>query len=310
MKIGMIGAVKTTEITLKLLVKHGFDVVGVLGYSSDKKEKTSGWSDLGKISYEHNIPYRDYLKINDTKNINWMKSKQPDLIFAVGFSQLLSDEWLNMTSLGCIGFHPTLLPKGRGRAPLAWIILQERAGAATFFLMGKGADDGPIFIQEPFDVEDNDDAGSIELKTGHAIEKALNKWLPSLKNGEWNPIPQDEIKASWYGKREPSDGVIDWNKSAEEIDRLIKASSIPHPGAYTFFKNKKIIIWKSQIEHHIPIKGVVGRILLIDNDRHLIQCGEGLIWIYDIEGIDKLSIGNKLGYNIEEEIFELKNKLL
>lgn len=310
MKIGIIGAVKTTEITIKFLVKHGFNIVGVLGYNPEKKENISGWTDLYQLSNKFDLPYKNYLKINDPENINWMKVKNPDLIFAVGFSQLLSEEWLNMAPLGCIGFHPTLLPKGRGRAPLAWIILQERQGAATFFLMGKGADDGPIFVQEPFDVLEDDDAGSIETKTGYAIQTALDKWLPCLLNGEWQPIPQDEFKASWYGKRYPSDGIIDWDKPAKDIDRLIKASTNPHPGAYTFFKEKKVIIWKSRIEKNIPIKGVTGRILLVRNSEYLIQCGEGLLWIYDIVGTDELSIGNKLGYYIEEEIFKLKNKFL
>jgi len=302
--------VKSTEITVRLLVKYGFDVIGVLGYGSEKKENTSGWTDLGQISNDLNLPYKNYLEINTPENIDWMKSKHPDLIFAVGFSQLLSDVWLNMTSLGCIGFHPTLLPVGRGRAPLAWIILNERTGAATFFLMGKGADDGPVFVQEPFDVQEDDDAGSIEVKMGVAIEKALDKWLPLLKRGEWNPIPQDEIRATWYGKRYPSDGLIDWSKSALEIDRLVKATSHPHPGAYTFFKDKKVTIWKSRIESQIPIKGVTGRVLLINNSQYLIQCGNGLLWIYDIEGADNFSTGNKLGYNIEEEIFKLKNRLV
>ena len=86
-----------------------------------------------------------------------------------------------MPKLGCIGFHPTLLPKGRGRAPLAWLILKEKKGAASFFLMDKKADSGPVFVQEPFEIEDNDDASRVEKKIEIAIEKALDKWLPELK---------------------------------------------------------------------------------------------------------------------------------
>jgi len=312
MKIGVIGAVETTAVTLRSLVKHGFDIIGVLGLGCDQENNgnVSGWSDLRKISDELDILYKDYTSINDRENIKWMEKKHPDLIFAVGFSQLLSEEWLNMPSLGCIGFHPTVLPKGRGRAPLAWIILEERVGAATFFLMGKGADDGPVFVQESFIVDDDDDASSVGNKIEMVTEKALDKWLPLLKKGEWNPIPQDEFQASWYGRRYPSDGIINWNNPAHIIDRLIKASTRPHPGAYTFFKDRKFLVWKSQVESQMPIKGVIGRILLIKDSRYLVQCGEGLLWIYETEGVDSLAVGNKLGYNVEDEIFKLKNKLI
>jgi methionyl-tRNA formyltransferase len=309
MNIGLIGAVKSSEIVLLSLIKHKFNIVGVLGFNPENKANVSGWIDLKKTSGKHNISYSDYQKINDEKHIEWMKSRKPDILFAVGFSQLLSKEWLDMPKLGCIGFHPTCLPQGRGRAPLAWLILEEQAGAASFFLMGEGADDGPIFIQEPFDVESDDDAFSVENKICNAIEIALDKWLPKLKAGEWNPVSQDETLASWYGKRTPSDGIINWNMSAYSIDKLIKASSKPHPGAYTFFNDKKIFIWKSSIEEKLFIKGVIGRILLQQNAKYLIQCGEGLLWIDDIEGDESLKIGDKLGYNIEKEIYELKNKL-
>lgn len=308
-KILVIGAVSTTRHTLSQLVKYDFNVVGVLGHEPLNTAMVSGWTDLKSQSEELNLPYKGFKKINDIENLEWAKEKNPDIIFAVGFSQLMSDEWLQMPILGCIGFHPTYLPKGRGRAPLAWITLEQSVGSATFFLMGKGADDGPIFVQEIFSVEPYDDAASVERKIEKAIMKSLDKWLPELKKGIWEPVHQNELEASWYGKRSLEDGNINWNNSAYSIDRLIKASTHPHPGAYTYFKDSKAIIWKSEVETNIPIKGVVGRVLLTDDKKgYLVQCGEGLVWVRDILLNDslKLQIGDKLGYNIEDEIFKMK----
>jgi len=309
MKIGVIGSTKSTEITLRMLMKHHLNVVGVLGFNPANKENVSGWVDLEGVSKELNIPYDGYKKINDSKHINWMKEKHPDIIFAVGFSQLLSKEWLDMPKLGCIGFHPTALPRGRGRAPLAWIVLEERRGAASFFLMSEDADDGPVFIQDFFELEENDDARSVGDKISKSIEFALNQWLPLLKRGEWNPIPQNNTLASWYGKRMPADGIIDWAQSASQVDLLIKASTHPHPGAYTFFKDTKVIIWESTIEKEMSIKGVVGRILLSKDSKYLVQCGKGLLWISKIDSSYMLNVGDKLGYNVENEIYKINNKL-
>ena len=311
-KVLVIGAVTTTKHTLNQLVKHGFDVVGVLGFEPKDYSLVSGWVDLRSLSADLEIEFKGYQKINDSENIAWANARQPDIIFAVGFSQLISNEWLDMPKLGCIGFHPTKLPKGRGRAPMAWLTLEVQEGAACFFLMGEGADDGPIFVQQEFKINQRDDAGTVEVKIEIAINQALEKWLPQLRKGAWNPVPQNELEATWYGVRKPEDGRIDWHKSAVEIDRLIKASSTPHPGAYTYFKDEILTIWKSEVEKVIPIKGVVGRILLKDELKgYLVQCGEGIIWINEIEFETDLPlrIGDKLGYNVEDELFQIKKQL-
>lgn len=310
-KVGIIGSVNSTAITIEKLHEHAFNIKGILGYEPENTKSISGWRDLRALSRKLDIPFRGFEKINNEDHIAWMRNKKIDILFAVGFSQLLGEEWLKMPSLGCIGFHPTRLPKGRGRAPLAWIILEERKGAACFFLMGEGADDGPVFIQQPFEVKDSDDATSVQTLILDATRKALDTWLPELKAGVWNPQPQDDHLASWYGKRTPLDGLIDWDNSAVDIDRLIKASTKPHPGSYTFHKRKKLRIWKSSLESHINIRGVVGRVLLKDHEKGcLVQCGQGLLWINqynfdDDSDIEVLKVGHKLGFSVQEEIFKL-----
>lgn len=304
----VIGSVGSTAKTIERLVFHHLNVVGIIGYEPQDNSMVSGWTDLRSIAFNHGIKYKPYQKINDPEIIDWAKAFSPDIIFAVGFSQLLSNEWLEMPKLGCIGFHPTLLPKGRGRAPVAWLILKEKKGAATFFLMDEGADSGPIFVQEPFEIEANDDASCVERKIKVAIEKALDKWLPELKKGIWEPKSQNELDASWYGIRKPEDGLIDWNQDAMDIDLLIKAANTPHPGAYFYFKRHQIIVHQSLVERTLNIHGVVGRVLLTDDLKgYLVQCGNGLIWINDLEFNDSITIrvGNKLSYQVEDEIQHL-----
>jgi len=313
LKVGLIGAVRTSALTLEALVRHGFEVVGVLGHEPAQVERVSGWADLQALSAQLGLDYQGYQKIGDATHLDWMRSRRPDVIFAVGFSQLLGPEWLNMPPMGIVGFHPTALPEGRGRAPLAWIVHDRLPAAANFFLMGEGADDGPLFVQEVFQPGPDDDAGAVEQLLGEAIDRALDRWLPDLNNGIWNPVPQDEARASWLGKRGPEEGWLDWNRSAEALDRLIKASSRPHPGAYTWFKDRKLVVWKSEIETALRIKGAVGRVLLTHPERGwLLQCGAGLLWLRDLESTAPRlpQVGDKLGLNLEDEIIALKERLL
>jgi methionyl-tRNA formyltransferase len=312
-RVALAGSVSSTFVTLEKLLEHKLEVACVFGYEPENTERVSGYACMRPLCEENNILYTPFNKINSSGHADLLKELQPDVFFVVGLSQLVSQELLSIPRLGCIGFHPTLLPKGRGRAPIAWLVLNEKEGAANFFLMGDGADDGPIFVQEPFDIEEQDDARAVEQKILEAIGVALDQWLPSLKRGEWNPVAQEEMNASYYGVRTPEDGWINWEMSAFQIDRLIKASAPPHPGAYSFFREKKLIITKSRIEHDIPIRGVVGRVLAISSDNeYLVQCGAGLVWVGAMgQGGESmvLRVGQKLGYYTELEIHQLKQQI-
>lgn len=177
--------------------------------------------------------------------------------------------------------------------------------------MNEIADSGPILAQKFIEVEPEEDAQSLSTKINKTITELLDTWLPDLKRGIWNPQPQDESLASYYGVRRPSDGWIDWNKSAKEIDLLIKATTHPYPGAYFYYLGQKIIVRKSKLEKDLKMKGVVGRVLLLENEKFLVQCGDGLIWIKELEIPESITIkvGSRLKMNIEDEIIKIQRIL-
>jgi len=318
MKIVLAGAVSSTLTTLKKLIEHKMEVVGVLGYEPESTRNVSGYSLLQPIARANNIAYMPFSKINDAKVVQQLKNWQPDIIFIVGLSQLVKDEILSIPPKGIIGFHPTALPKGRGRAPIAWAVLKEKLVGANFFIMDSGVDSGDILVQELFPVEDNDYAEDIEIKILKAIEIALDKLLPTLKKGIIKAQTQNEDEASYYGRRTPNDGCINWHNTAKNIQKLIRASSRPHPGAFTFNGDTKVIIWKAEIEKTINYTGVVGRILKQNDKGHLlVQTGDGLLWITEYEVIDfdenildkSLKVGQMLGYYSDLEIYKLKKEI-
>ncbi len=318
-RVVLAGSVSSSRRTLQGLLRHRVNVVGVLGLSLQAASNMSGYSRLDDLALGANIPYMDFDNINEPKVVATVRAWEPDLLFVVGLSQLVKEELLSIPTKGCVGFHPTWLPEGRGRAPLAWLILDGRPGAATFFVMDKGVDSGPILVQEPIYVSDRDYASDVVEKLELAIDAALDRWLPHLIAGEWVPVPQDDSLASYNGRRTPSDGLIDWRLPAERIHALIRATSHPHPGAYTYFKDRKLIIWRSNLEPRLPFKGVIGRIVHTDpNYGWLVQTGQGLIWLTDVVFADasnldprsELRVGLRLGYAIEDEVYKLKRRLV
>ena len=317
LRIVLAGSVGSSRLTLQALLRHRANVVGVLELVPDDAAAISGFARLNDVALEAGVPCLGFQNINAPEIVAQVREWQPDLLFVVGLSQLVKAELLAAPKLACVGFHPTQLPRGRGRAPVAWLVLDAVPGAANFFVMDEGADSGPTLVQEPFDVSPTDDAASVTTSLEQAIVRALDRWLPKLLAGEWNPQPQDESLATYHGKRAPEDGWIDWSRSAREIHALIRAAGRPHPGAYSYLKDRKLIVWRAELDTTTPFRGVIGRVLLNDPQRgSLIQTGDGLLWLNDVEWGDgdnsklpKLAVGQRLGYVVEDEVSRLKARL-
>lgn len=316
LRIVLAGSVGSSRLTLQALLRHQANVVGVLELVPDNPLAISGFARLNDVAAEARVPCVGFQNINTPEIVAQVREWQPDLLFVVGLSQLVKAELLAVPKLACVGFHPTLLPRGRGRAPVAWLVLDAAPGAANFFVMDAGTDSGPILVQEPFDVSPTDDAEQVTASLEQAIIRGLDRWLPKLLAGEWNPQPQDESLATYHGKRGPEDGWIDWTKSASEIHALIRAAGRPHPGAYSYHKDRKLLVWRAEIDTVTPFRGVIGRILLTDPQRgSLVQTGDGLIWLSEVAWCDgdqakpKLSVGHRLGYVVEDEVSRLKARI-
>jgi methionyl-tRNA formyltransferase len=305
MRVGVIGGVKSSKILIDKLFENNFNEVHVWGYHPQKIEDVSGWCNLEKISNEYDYTHSSFEKIVECEL--QIREYNPQILFVVGLSQIVPREILNIPVLGSIGFHPTSLPKGRGRAPIAWMILNESRGAATFFVLREGVDDGPIVAQEFFDVAPNDDASSIQEKILMAERTALDSFLGSLKQGKIINKEQDHSIASWYGRRSPEDGWIEWANSANVIEKLIRASTEPHPGAYTYCDEVKIKIWKAQVINE-PYLGVTGRIMRVENNHFIIQTGNGLLEISKWTSLTDWQprVGVRLGYYVESEVYKLR----
>lgn len=319
MRIVVAGATVSTHQTLEALVRHGAEIVGVLQLRNESSHTVTAFSQLDKLAEPHGIPCATFRNINELEIVEQVREWQPDLMFVVGLSQLVRDEMMSIPKRGCVGFHPTFLPVGRGRAPLAWLTLDGQPGAATFFMIDEGVDSGPIFVQETFEVAPEDYASDVERKLAAATAAGLDRWLPELLSGVWNPRPQDEFLATYNGRRSIDDGLLDWYQSSDDIHTLIRAASTPHPGAYTWHQGRKLIVWRAELEKHLPWRGAVGRVLHTEAERGaLVQTGDGLVWLTQVQFSEDtvacpaqtvLKVGIKLGFVIQDEVARLRDRV-
>jgi methionyl-tRNA formyltransferase len=310
-RIVLAGSVSFSRITLEALLRHGANVVGVLGLDPAVSKDVSDYARLDDVS---DVPYRPFTKINAPEIAEQVRQWRPDLLFVVGLSQLAGNDILRVPRMGAIGFHPTQLPQGRGRAPVAWLTFDEWPGAASFFVMEKEADAGAIFVQEPFEVRKGAYATEVIDAVRAAMTRALDRWLPSFLAGQWNPQPQDDSQASFWGRRAAEDGLIRWDDSADAIARLVRTASRPYPGGYTYWRDKKVIVWRASVAE-LPFRGVTGRILHVAQDgTFLVQTGRGLLRVEEAQLAEsqeapRVAAGQKLGYAAEDEINRLKERI-
>lgn len=223
----------------------------IISLPDDAAKAKSGRIYVDEFAKKHGIPVVKSPHVNDQIIINALKEHGIDWFFIIGWSQIASKELISTPSYGAIGAHPTLLPVGRGRAAIPWTIIKglDKTGV-TFFKMDKGVDTGPILAQEIVPVEKNETATTLYNKVNTAHGTLIQKLYPKLLTSEIEGIKQDESKATCWPGRKPEDGELNQNMKVVEVDRLVRATTHPYPGAYYIENNQKLIIWEGKIGEH------------------------------------------------------------
>ncbi len=243
----------------------------------------------------------DYIycnKINDKKNITWLKKKKPDYIFCFGWSELLSQRILDIPKKGIIGYHPSLLPKNRGRHPIIWsLILGLKYIGSTFFLMTNKADKGPVIDQKKIKVLKNDNSTKIYKKLIKIANLQLKEIILKIitnKKFKQKKISK-KIDSNYWRKRSIKDGIIDWRMDAENIINLTKALSKPYPFSHFYFKAKKIEVIRVKKIKFNNKNFEPGKIIDIKNKNHpVVKCGKNALEIIKYKPKHKFMIGDYL----------------
>ncbi len=236
---------------LEALVTHQLPVVGVIT-EPDKpvgREKTITPPAVKIVASEYGIPVYQPESNEDLAKI--LKEISPDYYVVAAYGRILSEEVLKIPPYGGLNIHPSLLPKYRGATPIQAAILGgEKETGVTIMRMDEKMDHGPIVAQTTSEIKDDDTAES--LKERLAIEGAnlLIKALPGYLGNQKQPQEQNHQKATYIQRLKKEDGLIDWHKPVEYIERQIRAY-YPWPKAYTILNKKdshRLIIHKAHLD--------------------------------------------------------------
>ncbi len=235
-------------LCLKEILHVGGNVAAIFTLRDDLMREMVHYRAFDDIAREYDIPLYKVKNIDDPANIAIMERIKPDLIFVLGWSQVITKKILDIPTNGCIGVHPTLLPKNRGRAPIPWAVIKGlKKSGVTLFYLDEGVDSGDIIVQKEFEIGFTDNVQTITDKVTNLQVELIREVFPLLKKNEAPRIPQDHSKANYWPRRKPEDGIIDWNKSNWQLYNWVRGLTHPYPGAFTYYTGKKLFIWEATL---------------------------------------------------------------
>lgn len=264
MKIIFMGTPEFAVPTLEALFQSEHLIVSVVTQPDRPKGRgqESQPPPVKRFALEKGLTILQPEKVNTPEFIEVLRAQEPDVIVVVAFGQILSRKALEIPRFFCMNLHASLLPRHRGAAPINQAIISgdEETGVTTM-KMDVGMDTGDVLIARRIPITDSDNAQT--LHDTLAIEGAslTLETIRCLEQKTLTPVPQDHSQATYAPKLKKEDGFIRWDKRAVEIRNLVRGLE-PWPGAYTFYKAKRLKVCGAQVSSGEPgdVPGTVARI--------------------------------------------------
>ena len=284
-RIVYVGAHMESYAPFRRLIQRGDNIVGFVTLIPESMQKMSGATDLTGLAENAGIPMLRIKNINSPEAMDWIRALEPDVILVIGWTQLLKDELLRMPKLACLGFHASLLPKYRGRAPINWALIHgETVTGNSMITLEPEADTGDVVAQRAIPITDEDDCNTLYQKVGQTEVEMLEEVLPQLQRGIVPRSKQDNSIATVMPKRRPEDGLVDWSRTTRELYNWVRALTEPYPGAFTFVNGEKVLLWKAQMEGGAARRGErPGTIVLNREGWPLVATGDGWLRLMSVQ---------------------------
>jgi len=288
---------------LKAVIQAGHEVVGVVTQPDKPKGrgKEMQFTPVKQCAVAYQIPVLQPAKIREPEAVEALRAFGADIFVVAAFGQILSKEILTMPKYGCVNIHASLLPKYRGAAPIQWAVINgEKESGVTIQQMGEGVDTGDILLKRAVGLEPEETGESLYDKLSKLGAELIVEVLPKIEAGEIIPEKQDEALSTHVGKITKAMGLIDWNKSAKELERLVRGLN-SWPSAYTLFRGKTLKIWKAEVINEEK-DGMPGSISGVTKTSVIVNTGEKklALKVVQLEGKKRMEVKDfLLGCKVE-----------
>ena len=203
------------------------------------------------------------------------------LLLSINYVFLLEWDVISRFKLA-VNLHGSLLPKYRGRAPHIWAIINnEKEAGLTLHKIDTGCDTGEIILQEKIDIDESDTGADIVRKYEKMYPQLIKTFITQVRENSISETIQDEDKATFFSKRNPDDGLINWNWHKERIRNWVRALADPYPGAFSFMNGKKVVIDKITFSD-FGFSDTMKNGLVLNDNPIIVKTPNGAIELVDI----------------------------
>lgn len=281
MRIVFMGTPDFAVPSLQALIDAGHDVCAVY----TQPDKPQGRKQIltappvKTLALEHDIPVFQPNTLKNEDEQARLRELAPEVIIVVAYGKLLPKAVLDIPPHGCINVHGSLLPRWRGAAPIQWAVIagDEMAGVTTM-QMAEGLDTGDMLLTYETKVGEKETAGELFDRLAQSGAELLTQTL--VKLDEITPRPQDDAQSCYAHMLDKQMAVIDWSKSAHEIDCLIRGLN-PWPIALTTLSGERLKVFAAEKANG---RGDPGTVLEADPKKGLtVACGEGALKLTEIQ---------------------------
>lgn len=234
---------------LKYMLENGYNLVAVFTHDCDAHEKH--WFETPEsIAKKFGV---EVFKPKSLAGGQWaevVKNLKPDLVLSLYYRNRIPEEVFSQARLGAYNLHGSYLPSYKGRAPLNWAIINgENYTGVSLHVLERDFDTGDVIARKKVEISDGDYVGDVQPKVSQAAVEMFVKTLPKMIDNTVVRLNQAQLEgeSSYFGKRTPEMGRIDFSKSAREIRNLIRAVSRPFNGAFFDVGNKRYTVWRADV---------------------------------------------------------------
>ena len=285
-KIAFMGTPDFAVPILKNIYQNGYEVLAV--YTQPPKKSNRGQKvekspiHLFAETLNFNVRTPDQLK-NNMSEYDHIKNLDLDLVIVVAYGQIIPNDFLSLSKEGFINLHASILPKWRGAAPIQRSIMnQDKETGISVMKINENLDEGDISHIFKINIKENENAISLSDRLSVLASENISNVIDSIFDNEVNFKPQDHSKATYAKKIKKTEGLIDWNDSAENIIGKINGL-YPYPGGYFLFKGGRYKILKAEKSFS---KENPGKVLTNDLE---VSCGINSIKVLEIQREGKKS---------------------
>ena len=239
-------------------------------------------SPVKELALEHSIPVLQPEHLKEAEAQDKLRSFNADVMVVAAYGLILPQIVLDIPRLGCLNIHASLLPRWRGAAPIQRAIAAgDKESGITIMQMNAGLDTGDILQLSACPINKKDTGGDLHDRLADIGADAILETLKNLNSNKLTPVVQDDSLATYAHKLDKKEALINWQHSASNIERLIRAFN-PWPVAFTYLNDKPLRIWQAQA---LPeqSKLAVGTVIACDKKGIDISCGDGTLRLLKLQ---------------------------